>query len=114
MQRGFGLLDPEATLHEAAQLWDRAGGEWEAAATRLADAGFGSADLGPAYHPYGEDFARAYYGGVWAVRERLLAGAHAMHDAAWQLRRSARDHLGTDAETAARLGRVADRLPGQD
>lgn len=107
--RGFRLLDPEETFQEAAGLWDRAGDEWEAAAARLAGAGLGAAGLGPAYHPHGEDFARAYDGWVWAGRERLLAGARAMRDAAWQLRRSAGEQLATDARAAARLGRIADQ-----
>lgn len=110
MEQGFSLLDPEATLQQAARFWGRAGDEWEAAATRLAGAGLGGADLGPAYHPYGEDFARAYGACVWALRERLLAGAEAMRDAAWQLRRSAGEHLRVDAETARRLDRVADQV----
>lgn len=102
MERGFSILDPEETLYRAARRWSQAGAEWEAAAVRL-ESVLGGADLGPAYHPHGEDFARAYGACVWAVREQLVAGAEAMRDAARQLERSAGEHLRVDEETADRL-----------
>jgi hypothetical protein len=102
-EKGFEILDPAETLYRAARLWDRAADDWEAAAERLAGGTLGGADLGPAYEPHGADFARAYGASVGALRERLVAGAAAMHDAAWQLERSAGGYLKLDGETAGRI-----------
>lgn len=113
MEQGFGIVDPEATLYRAARLWGRAGQEWEAAAARLDDAVLGGVDLGPAFRPHGDDFARAYGACLWALREQLVSGAEAMRDAARQLERSAGEHIEADEDIAGRIARLADRLAGR-